>query len=483
MVESLMAMSRSILLCVPLIAAFATVTLADCTLTNTMHTPLNDLGAGTYQGFAGGLYPNGANTRPPTHEAAGLALAASLSTNNGTNVLLSIGMSNTTQEFATKGPGAFKPRADADPAKNSRLIIVDGAQGGQDATKWTNINAATWTTVDQRLAAAHVTSNNVRIVWLKQALAGPRNYGAFPNHARALQSMLEIIVRNAKARYPNLKLLYVSSRTRAYTDDASTLNPEPFAYEAGWATKWMIEDQLRATNSLNYDPKLGPVVAPWLSWGPYIWTDGTTPRSDGYVYLCRDLESDFTHPNTNGVTKVADQLLAFFKTDPTAAPWFLKPSSTLPSLNASANPTVGIAPLTVNFNATGSAARFYWTFDDGDFSLRQNPTKAFVAPGRYDVRLTAQDTAGNAALTTLVVNVSGPFAICAVNLESNNVRVAWTATGGLSYVVESSSDLANYSGLSPVIAVPDSGETETNYIDAGGATNSPSLFYRVKLVP
>ena len=110
---------------------------SDCSLTNTGHVALNDLGPGVYGNFVGGLYLNGTNTRPPAHEAAGLDIATMLSTNTGTNVLLSIGMSNTTQEFASKGPGAFKPRADADPAKNPRLVIVDGAQGGQDATTWT----------------------------------------------------------------------------------------------------------------------------------------------------------------------------------------------------------------------------------------------------------------------------------------------------------------------------------------------------------
>src|SRR5918992_184576 len=55
---------------------------------------------------------------------------------NGRIVLLSIGMSNTTQEFSR-----FKQMADADPDKNPRVTIVDGAQGGQDATAIRNPNA------------------------------------------------------------------------------------------------------------------------------------------------------------------------------------------------------------------------------------------------------------------------------------------------------------------------------------------------------
>ncbi|MEO7723382.1 MAG: hypothetical protein ABIU29_01645 [Chthoniobacterales bacterium] len=64
-----------------------------------------------------------------------------------------------------------------------------------------------------------------------------------------------------------------------------------------------------------------------MRWGSYLWADGTTPRSDGFTRLCKDLQGDFTHPAANGVAKVADQLLDFFKTDPTATSWFLKKGS------------------------------------------------------------------------------------------------------------------------------------------------------------
>ena len=69
--------------------------------------PLTELGAGTYKGFTGGLYPAGSNVEPGAHAAVGRVRAqgivprdtAGTPNAGGKIVLLSIGMSNTTQEF------------------------------------------------------------------------------------------------------------------------------------------------------------------------------------------------------------------------------------------------------------------------------------------------------------------------------------------------------------------------------------------------
>src|SRR5262249_17557903 len=130
-------------------------------------TPLPDLGPGLYQGYQGGLYPNGYDTRPAAWEATGETIAttqiqpldsAGQPSANGRIVMLSIGMSNTTQEFGTASMNAFKYRADLDPAKNPRLTIVDGAIGGQPASAWVDPNSPNWTTVMQRLTSAGVTA-------------------------------------------------------------------------------------------------------------------------------------------------------------------------------------------------------------------------------------------------------------------------------------------------------------------------------------
>lgn len=288
--------------------------------------PLTELGAELYKGSKGGLYPEG-NTRPAAHEAAGVSLAKQIQPLNaegkpdsaGRIVLLSIGMSNTTQEFSV-----FKRIADADARKNPKLTIVDGAQGGMAALQIVNpddggTGTRFWATVDQRLKAAGVTRQQVQAAWIKQADIRPTE--EFPKHAKKLQAELEQIVHVLRTRFPNLKQAYLSSRT--YGGYAVTpLNPDPYAYEGGFAVKWLIERQINGEATLNYDPAKGKVSAPWLSWGPYLWANGTTKRADGFFYEPSDFGGDGTHPSETGRMKVAKLLLDLFKTDLAAAPWF-----------------------------------------------------------------------------------------------------------------------------------------------------------------
>jgi hypothetical protein len=291
--------------------------------------PLTELGRGEYQGFMGGLYPEGKNERPAAHEAAGVALAKKVQPldpagkpgPDGRIVLLTVGMSNTSQ--SSQG---FMPLANADPQKNPQVLIVNGAQGGMTAARIQDpedgrSGTQYWTTVDQRLTAAGVTRAQVQAVWIKQADAGP-NQG-FPGYAKTLQAELARIVQLLPERFPNVKLAYLSSRT--YGGYARTpLNPEPYAYESGFSVKWLIEQQIKGDAVLNYDPAKGRVRAPWLSWGPYLWANGTTKRADGFSYDPGDFGEDGTHQSPSGQRKVGGLLLQFFKSDSTTKGWFLK---------------------------------------------------------------------------------------------------------------------------------------------------------------
>jgi hypothetical protein len=292
--------------------------------------PLTDLGQGLYKGKPGGLYPGGRNERPEAHEAVGLRLARAVRpldaegkpAEDGKVVLLSIGMSNATQEFS-----AFQRLAANQPGLNPKLVLVDGAQGGMTAGVIAQPEGPRgrqfWATVGDRLKSAGVTLAQVQAAWVKEADPGPT--APFPDDAQTLSDELAQVARLLHDRFPNLKLAYLSSRT--YGGFATTpLNPEPWAYQSGFAVKWLIEAQIAGSPDLNFDPERGPVRAPWLAWGPYLWADGVKPRGDGLTYAKADFGPDGTHPSNTpgrGREKVGRLLLDFFKSDPTTRPWFL----------------------------------------------------------------------------------------------------------------------------------------------------------------
>jgi hypothetical protein len=294
--------------------------------------PLTDMGDGVYKGQAGGLYGHGQNAVPESQLQAAQTQTALIvprdalgnPSDAGKIVLISLGMSNTTQEFST-----FKTLADADPNKSPKVTIVDCAQGGQAAYQWaypqaTSNGRTPWDVMDQRLLAAHVTAPQVQVVWLKQAEINPAQWGDFPAHAQVLRNDIAIILGKLTTKFPNLRLAYLSSRIYAgYA--TTTLNPEPYAYESAFSVRWLIEAQATNDPNLNYDPAKGTVKSPLLLWGPYLWADGVKPRqTDGLVWMRDDLGPDGTHPSFTGRQKVANMLLAFFKTDANTKQWFVK---------------------------------------------------------------------------------------------------------------------------------------------------------------
>jgi hypothetical protein len=279
--------------------------------------PLTDLGSAQYLGFPGGLYPNGKNSRPSAHEAAGVALGATvrpldregrLST-SGKIVMISIGMSNTSREFSQ-----FTRLSDADARKNPNLLMIDAARNGAAATDIGLPFGDYWKYVDSQLQRCEISAAQVQIVWLKTALA--HEPGGFPEKAQLLQRALRSIVGILSTKFPQLKLVYVSSRIYGGYSETD-LSPEPIAYESAFAVKWLIEERI---NNASPDRWI-----PWISWGPYLWADGLTPRSDALIWERSDFEPDGVHPSPQGVLKVAMMLLQFFQNDTTTEPWFLAP--------------------------------------------------------------------------------------------------------------------------------------------------------------
>jgi hypothetical protein len=387
------------LLAASLLALHGTAFGQNCAGTGTGRIPLNDLGANLYLGqFQGGLYPGGSNTVPAAHSAEGLARAAAIQPLNaagqpsatGKYVMLSVGMSNTTQEFCSQPatepcePWTFVGRASQrNDLDRTHLVIVNGAAGGQAATSWDSPIDPNYNRVrDSVLAPLGLTEAQVQVAWVKQANAGPT--ASLPNAAAdayTLEVSLGNIVRAMKVRYPNLKMVFLSSRIYAgYA--TSTLNPEPYAYESGFSVKWLIQAQINQMGPGGTpDPRAGDLnyntVAPWIAWGPYLWADGLTPRSDGLIWECLDFSSDGTHPApgpTRARSKVGGMLENFFFSSTFATPWMVAPAGTgcYPNCDGStAPPVLNVADFTC-FLQQYAAARTYGNCDASSVSPMLN---------------------------------------------------------------------------------------------------------------
>jgi len=301
--------------------------------------PLNDLGTGKYKGFVGGLYENGSNEIPKDHAADGIELASQVKPVRGKFVLLSDGMSNATIEWR-----AFEGLEESDSRINrSSMVVLDGAKGAMTACFWrfaTEDPIASGCRApraipnqydrirDEVLKPAGLAEDQVEVIWLKNA--DPRPTVALPAadaDAYVYEREIGEMARAARKRYPNLKLMFISSRVYAgYA--AVPLNPEPYAYESGFSVKWAIQAQVEQMRSGKVDPVAGDLdykkgTAPWIAWGPYLWADGEAARSDGLTWKAGEFQGDGTHPNKEGVTKVGRMLVDFFMGSPEAS-WFRK---------------------------------------------------------------------------------------------------------------------------------------------------------------
>ena len=325
--------------------------------------PITDMNA-PYKGEDGGLYGEGRNEPPAAHRAAHLRESEQVVPRDANGVpaaegkigLITIGFSNSSIESE-----AFKQVADADPQKSSRVVIVNGCQGSRSAAMWawdgadvlpkaeqerldqemdllhmpkenrrtrSGVAKDTWPTLAQRIAAAGLSPRQVQVCWLKHVEANAKPLGEFPAHARALQADITAILRIARHHYPNLRIVYLSSRTFGGWSGRASGSPEPYAYESGFGTRWVVQSQICGDASLNYDPARGVVRAPLVLWGPYLWACGSAPRRlDGLTWTQDDVRADQLHPNESGCAKTTMLLLNFFKTNEGTRRWFLQPGA------------------------------------------------------------------------------------------------------------------------------------------------------------
>ena len=254
--------------------------------------------------------------------------------------MLSVGMSNTNAYFCgSKVPevpsddGSFMDQAAADPTVDaSALKIVNGTRPAASLGYWLADSTEFDRILSSQLQPQGLTEAQVQVIWVLNVNALPNT--SLPDAGADVYSLVAgygQLARQLKSRYPNVQQVFFSSRI--YGGYATTpLNPEPYAYESGFAVKWLIEAQIDQMNGAGVDPIAGDLdfqtAAPWIAWGAYMWADGDNSRDDGLTWEQADFGADGTHPSEQGVIKAGGLLLNFFKTSPFAWPWFLAHGST-----------------------------------------------------------------------------------------------------------------------------------------------------------
>ncbi len=305
--------------------------------------PLTDMGASTYFGFPGGLYPGG-NVMPQAHADAGQAFAAAVEpldangnpSTAGKYVFLAIGGSLVEQVWCWTGDpvcpsNTFTGQALADAeVERTNLALVQGAYGGHGpAHFWDSPNRPDYDRIrDDWLVPRGLSEQQVQVLWMR---VGAVDRSPFPGNGYDWVSRLGEVTRALRSRYPNLRLVFLMTfQYGGYRPpDPVFATGEPLWYENGFARKWLIQAQIdqMASGGTIVDGRAGDLnyntVAPWIEWGPYFWADGVNPRSDGLFWSREDLSTDGIHLTQSGIVKAADILLAFFKTSPQTRCWFL----------------------------------------------------------------------------------------------------------------------------------------------------------------
>lgn len=140
-------------------------------------------------------------------------------------------------------------------------------------------------------------------------------------------------------------------------------------------------------------------------------------------------------------------------------------------LSFSATPTTGMTPLTVTFSDTTpqSTSGWSWDFGDGSTSTMQNPVHTYTKPGRYTVRLTANDASGKVSRTKEnFIEVKTDFVISSLSPGAGlaGTMIPVTLEGG-NFTGRLEANLTRSSAVIPVSGIV--------FLDSGNVTGTISV--------
>jgi PKD repeat protein len=266
------------------------------------------------------------------------------------------------------------------------------------------------------------------------------------------------------------------------------------------------------------------------------WTFGDGGTSNT---MATSVQYTYSAPGTNMVTLLVRGLGGSNAITKTNYIVVASASPPPPEADFSGSPTNGVEPLLVSFTdtSTGTITNRYWDFGDGaTTNLTTNGVSHTYSAGSYAVTLTVAgpegigstnqsnyinvltvfqnwqtqyfDTTNNPAATsdsdpdgdgcnnlceflsgTDPTNSASAFRINSVSAQETNILILWTCGADRTNVVQVSmgdvdgSYSNSFTDLSEQIVLSGVGDVTTNYLDVGVATNAPTRYYRIRLVP
>ena len=175
-------------------------------------------------------------------------------------------------------------------------------------------------------------------------------------------------------------------------------------YTQNWIKRLTFDANGNVNGVFNFEPLDGSVDGPY---GDIVYM---TEGPDGALYYVDLGYSDIS--GTFGVSKI--RRISFVNSD------------LPPVVSASATPTQGPTPLTVNFSSDGSSdpegqpLTYLWNFGDGATSTQANPSHTYTVAGPYQARLTVSDGVNSTLSTPLSISAGNRPVATVTTTPSDN---------------------------------------------------------------
>jgi glucose/arabinose dehydrogenase len=174
-------------------------------------------------------------------------------------------------------------------------------------------------------------------------------------------------------------------------------------YTQNWIRRLTFDGNGNVNGVFNFEPANGSVDGPY---GDIVYM---TEGPDGALYYVDLGYSDIS--GMFGVSKI--RRISYIQSD--------QP----PVVSASATPTAGPAPLTVNFSSAGSSdpegrpLTYQWTFGDGGTSTAANPQHVYAAAGLFSARLAVSDGVNSTVSSPIAISVGSAPTVTIVSPTAN----------------------------------------------------------------